>query len=202
MSDVDVVVIGAGAAGLGAATSLRQAGRSALVRHAFELSLDRSAIVHVVYDGLYTPVAQANSPSSPYYVASIQPPARDVAKAKALLAQAGVKPPVPVSLIVANSADAQQVGEVMQAMAGEAGFAVKITAMEFASSLQAARLGYTVQSAHCYTTLRPCFGCLKELYQAGVGGVRYLNEWTPSDPVEAGAYRELISAMALGKSAR
>ena len=117
------------------------AGRSALVRHAFELSLDRSAIIQVVYDGLYTPVAQANSPSSPYYVASIQPPARDVAKAKALLAQAGVKPPVPVSLIVANSADAQQVGEVMQAMAGEAGFAVKITAMEFASSLQAAYAG-------------------------------------------------------------
>ena len=43
--------------------------------------------------------------------------------------------------------------------------------------LQAARLGYTVQSARCYTTLRPCFGCLKELYQAGVSGVRYLNEW-------------------------
>ncbi len=52
-----------------------------------------------------------------------------------------MKPPVPVSLIVANSADAQQVGEVMQAMAGEAGFEVKITAMEFASSLQAAYAG-------------------------------------------------------------
>jgi dCMP deaminase len=54
-----------------------------------------------------------------------------------------------------------------------------------------------VQSAHCYTTLRPCFGCLKELYQAGVRGVRYLNEWTPSDPVEAEAYGELISEMAV-----
>ena len=63
--------------------------------------------------------------------------------------------------------------------------------------LQAARLGYSVQSAHCYTTLRPCFGCLKELYQAGVQGVRYLNEWTPSDPVEAEAYADLISEMAV-----
>ncbi len=116
-------------------------GQSALVRQAFELSLDRSAIIQVVYNGLYTPVAQANSPSSPYYIPSIQPPSRDVSKAKALLKQAGVKLPVPVSLTVANSADAQQVGEVMQAMAGEAGFNVKITAMEFASSLQAAYAG-------------------------------------------------------------
>ena len=33
--------------------------------------------------------------------------------------------------------------------------------------LQAARLGYSLEGAHCYTTLRPCFGCLKELRQAG-----------------------------------
>jgi dCMP deaminase len=63
--------------------------------------------------------------------------------------------------------------------------------------LQAARLGYTVQGSTCYTTLRPCFGCLKELYQAGVAGIRYLNAWEPSDPLEADAYRELVSEMAL-----
>jgi len=58
-----------------------------------------------------------------------------------------------------------------------------------------------VQSAHCYTTLRPCFGCLKELYQAGVSGVRYLNEWVPRDPVEAEAYADLISEMAVRRVA-
>jgi len=63
--------------------------------------------------------------------------------------------------------------------------------------LQAARLGYTVQSATCYTTLRPCFGCLKELYQAGVSGVRFLNPWQPKDPVEAEAYAGLIAEMTL-----
>jgi dCMP deaminase len=61
--------------------------------------------------------------------------------------------------------------------------------------LQAAKLGYTVSGSTCYSTLRPCFGCLKELYQAGVTGVRYLNAWTPSDPVEAGAYDALIDEM-------
>jgi dCMP deaminase len=61
--------------------------------------------------------------------------------------------------------------------------------------LQAAKLGYTVSGSTCYSTLRPCFGCLKELYQAGVTGVRYLNAWTPSDPVEAGAYESLLDEM-------
>ena len=55
--------------------------------------------------------------------------------------------------------------------------------------------GLHVSGSTCYSTLRPCFGCLKELYQAGVTGVRYLNAWTPSDPVEAGAYESLLAEM-------
>ena len=61
--------------------------------------------------------------------------------------------------------------------------------------LQAARLGYSVEGSHCYSTLRPCFGCLKELYQAGVARVLYLNPWSPSDPVEAEAYEALLREM-------
>jgi dCMP deaminase len=62
--------------------------------------------------------------------------------------------------------------------------------------LQAAKLGYSVQGSACYSTLRPCFGCLKELYQAGVTSIRYLNEWTPSDPVDAAAYEALLGELA------
>src|SRR5437773_7327258 len=62
--------------------------------------------------------------------------------------------------------------------------------------LQAAKIGYSVQGSHCYSTLRPCFGCLKELYQAGVTAIRYLNEWTPSDPVEQQAYDALLGELA------
>jgi dCMP deaminase len=62
--------------------------------------------------------------------------------------------------------------------------------------LQAAKLGYSVEGSACYSTLRPCFGCLKELYQAGVSAVRYLNPWTPPDPVEAGAYEALLDDLA------
>ncbi len=68
-------------------------------------------------------------------------PARDVAKAKALLKQAGVPIPVPVTLTITNGSDIQQAGEVIQSMVSEAGFDVKIKAMEFASSLQAAYAG-------------------------------------------------------------
>ena len=116
-------------------------GQNTLVRQAFELALDRQALIQVVYNGMYAPVMQANPPSSPYYFQDLKPPARDVAKAKALLKQAGVPLPVPVTLTITNGSDIQQAGEVIQSMLSEAGFDVKLKAMEFASSLQAAYAG-------------------------------------------------------------
>ena len=113
----------------------------ARVRRAFELSLDRDALVQVVYAGLYTPTAQGVSPSSPYFIADVKPPARDVAKARALLKEAGVTLPVPVSLMVPNNPDLRQTAEVVQSMAAEAGFNVQIAATEFASALQAESRG-------------------------------------------------------------
>jgi dCMP deaminase len=62
--------------------------------------------------------------------------------------------------------------------------------------LQAARLGYTSDGAICYTTLRPCFGCLKELHQAGVGSVRFLHAWAPSAPPLRDAYDALLAQLA------
>lgn len=116
-------------------------GQSALVRRAFELSIDRTALLQVVYNGMYTPVAQGVPPTSPFYLQSVQPPPRDVAKARELLRQAGVPLPVRVVLTVPNSPDLEQATEVIQAMTKVAGFDVQISAMEFASSLQAARSG-------------------------------------------------------------
>jgi peptide/nickel transport system substrate-binding protein len=116
-------------------------GKNPLVRRAFELSLDRAALIQVVYAGMYTPTIEANPPSSPFFFRDNKVPARDVAKAKELLRQAGVPVPVPVILTITNESDIQQAGEVIQSMANEAGFDVKIKAMEFASSLQAAYAG-------------------------------------------------------------
>jgi peptide/nickel transport system substrate-binding protein len=111
------------------------------VRQAFELSVDSAALNQVVFDGLYLPTVQANPPSSPFFFPDLQPPARDIARARALLREAGVTAPVPVVITVTNSPDQQQAGEVIQAMAAEAGFQVTLKVMEFASSLQAGYAG-------------------------------------------------------------
>ena len=110
-------------------------GKNALVRQAFELAIDREALIQVVYSGMYTPTVEANPPSSPFFFSDLKVPGRDVAKAKALLKQAGVPTPVPVTLTITNGSDVQQSGEVIQSMVSEAGFDVKIKATEFASSL-------------------------------------------------------------------
>ena len=64
-----------------------------------------------------------------------------MARARALLREAGVTGPVQVEMTIPNNPDLRQVGEVIQAMVKEAGFELKLNAMEFASSLQAANRG-------------------------------------------------------------
>jgi peptide/nickel transport system substrate-binding protein len=110
-------------------------GTDARVRRAFELSIDREALVQAVYAGAHATTAQPVPPSSPFYSPALEPPKRDLAKARALLAEAGVKLPLAVNLTVINAPDQVQAGEVIQSMAAEAGFEVKLNAMEFASSL-------------------------------------------------------------------
>jgi peptide/nickel transport system substrate-binding protein len=120
-------------------------GQSAVLRQAFEAAIDRQALVDVVFNGMYIPNAQAVAPSSPFYVKDVGVPGgvpgRDVEKAKALVKQAGVPTPVPVTLMVPNTPDQAQLAEVIQAMTREAGFEVKINLVEFASSLAAAHEG-------------------------------------------------------------
>jgi peptide/nickel transport system substrate-binding protein len=116
-------------------------GRDARVRRAFELAIDRAAVNQVVYQGMYTPTRQPWPPANSFHVRDFQPEPRNVERARALLREAGVTAPLPVELTVPNNPDLRQVGEVIQAMTAEAGFAVTLRAMEFASSLQAANRG-------------------------------------------------------------
>ena len=116
-------------------------GKNPLVRQAFDAAIDRAALVDVVYSGMYAPSVQPVSASSPFYDPALKPPPRDVAKAKALLKQAGVTLPVKVELLTPNQPDQLQAAEVVQSMTAEAGFDVHIQAIEFASSLQASVRG-------------------------------------------------------------
>ncbi len=51
--------------------------------------------------------------------------------------------------------------------------------------LTAARFGIATEGATLYSTMRPCFGCTKELLQACIGGVHYLHDWRyPDDDMQ------------------
>ena len=77
-------------------------GQNALVRQALDLAIDRPALVNVVFNGMFVPTVQAVPPSSPFFDEALKLPARDVAKAKALLQQAGVTLPVKLDLLTIN----------------------------------------------------------------------------------------------------
>jgi dCMP deaminase len=47
--------------------------------------------------------------------------------------------------------------------------------------LTAARFGISLEGADVYTTLAPCFGCMKELLQAKVRSVYYLGDFKVDD---------------------
>jgi len=116
-------------------------GKDARVIQAFNLSLDREAITKVAFNGEFLPGNQWVSPKNPYYQSKFPVPKRDVAKAKELLKAAGVTAPLSIDFMVPNNPETRQVAEIIQAMAGEAGFDIKIRVTEFATSLKEAEEG-------------------------------------------------------------
>ena len=115
--------------------------RNPKVREAFELAIDRDAINQVVFNGEFVPGNQWVSPQNPYYQQKFPVPKRDVAKAKALLKEAGVTTPLALDFMVPNGVEFRSVAEVVQSMAAEAGFDLKIRLTEFATSLKQAEDG-------------------------------------------------------------
>jgi peptide/nickel transport system substrate-binding protein len=116
-------------------------GKDPRVRQALEAAIDRKALSDVVFNGEVLPGNQWISPRNPYFQEKLPVPGRDVAKAKKLLADAGVRTPVAVDFMVPNNPESRQAAEVIQAMAGEAGFDMKIRVTEFATSLTEANQG-------------------------------------------------------------
>ncbi|WOH49013.1 ABC transporter substrate-binding protein [Bradyrhizobium sp. sBnM-33] len=115
--------------------------QSAKVRQALDLSLDREAINQVVFNGEFKPGNQWINPDHPYYQKAFPLRGRDVAKAKALLKEAGVTPPVTVDFMVPKGAETEAVAQVVQSMASESGFDMKLRVTEFATSLKQAEAG-------------------------------------------------------------
>ena len=115
-------------------------GKDPRVREAFELALDREGIVEVAMDGEAAVGNQWVAPDNAYYAKNMPVPKRDLARAKALLKEAGVPNPG-FTLMTPTTSDGQKVAQVVQAMVKEAGFDVKIQSTEFATSLNLADKG-------------------------------------------------------------
>jgi peptide/nickel transport system substrate-binding protein len=105
------------------------------LREAFEDSLDRSVINKVVFYNQVTPDCGPISPASPWYDRGLRCPRRNLARARQLVQKSGVKTPIPVKLLVQAASQQERLAQVIQAMAREAGFAVKVEPSEFTTAL-------------------------------------------------------------------
>ncbi len=114
--------------------------RDPVLREALEASIDRGVLNQVVMDGQYIPSNQFEAPGSRYYNPKRPVPPRDLARAKALLAQSGTPHPA-FTLTVDNQPVEMQAAQVIQSMANEAGFEVKIVAVEANALVAAGKAG-------------------------------------------------------------
>ena len=110
-------------------------GQDKRIRQALSLAIDRQGVMDAVFDGQFEPGGQAVPPVSPFYSDKFPPPRRDLEKAKALLKAAGVEHPV-INVRYTTSSRAQKVMEVVQAMAAEAGFDLRLISTEFATQMK------------------------------------------------------------------
>ncbi len=110
-------------------------GQDARLRQALELSLDRNVINQVAFNGEFIPDNQMLPPSSVFYSKSHPVPARDIDKAKALIAEVGGEAPK-LQITYENSLTDGRVAQVIQSLAGEAGFQVELLPLETTSAVE------------------------------------------------------------------
>ncbi|MBL8700234.1 MAG: ABC transporter substrate-binding protein [Alphaproteobacteria bacterium] len=115
-------------------------GRDPRVREALEAAIDREAINRVVFDGAFVPNNQAEAPGTKYFNAARPAPARDLARAQALLKAAGLSR-VAFTLTIINNPTDSQLAQVIQAMVAEAGFDMRIEALEASAQVAATARG-------------------------------------------------------------
>jgi peptide/nickel transport system substrate-binding protein len=111
-------------------------GKDPRVRHAFDLSLDRETLNQVVFNGEFVPGNQWVNPQHPYYQQKFPVPKPDLAKARALMKEAGITGRLSIDFMVVNTPETRATAEVLQAMSAEAGFDLKIRITEGATALK------------------------------------------------------------------
>lgn len=105
------------------------------VRQAMAYAIDSAAMTKNILFDTATPGQGPIAPGSWAYDASINIYKRDVNKAKDLLSQAGLTPPVKFSCMIVNTADSKLIGEALKEQLAEAGFEMDIQLLDFGTAL-------------------------------------------------------------------
>jgi peptide/nickel transport system substrate-binding protein len=105
------------------------------VRRAISAAIDRKAVIEGAADGFGVPIGSHYVPGAFGYVDTTGVNPFNIDKAKALLAEAGIKTPLEVSLILPPPPYARQGGEVIAAQLAKVGIVAKLQNVEWAQWL-------------------------------------------------------------------
>jgi peptide/nickel transport system substrate-binding protein len=118
--------------------------KSADLRQAFELAIDRKLINHVVFGGVHRPSCSPFPAESIYAAAAKGIPCHltaRVAAAQAAFKRSGAKAPVDVHMILGTNTTAARLGALFQGMEKKVGFNVIIDPTEFVTAQARAAAG-------------------------------------------------------------
>lgn len=101
------------------------------VRRALAYAIDRAALIEASQSGYGAPIGSHYTPGDPGYLDLTATYPYDPAKAKALLAEAGVKPGAEFTMILPPPTYARRGGEVIAAMLEQVGLKVKLVPIEW-----------------------------------------------------------------------
>ena len=105
------------------------------VRRAILAAIDRKAVIEGAADGFGTPIGSHYVPGAAGYVDTTGVNAFNIDKAKQLLAEAGVKTPLELTMTLPPPPYARQGGEVIVAQLAKIGITVKVQNVEWAQWL-------------------------------------------------------------------
>ncbi|MGU3400320.1 ABC transporter substrate-binding protein [Brucellaceae bacterium D45D] len=105
------------------------------VRQALAHAIDRDALIEGTYSGFGTPIGSHYAPVDPGYVDLAQTYPYDPARAKELLAEAGVPAGTRITITLPPPAYARRGGEIIAAMLAEVGIQADLVPIEFAQWL-------------------------------------------------------------------
>lgn len=105
------------------------------VRQAVKLAIDTAAISAAVYEGLAPPAGAAFRQGEPWSAPNAPPVTQDVARAKALLVEAGIaEGSLELELLVyTGKTELADIAEIVQAMLGDIGIKVNVRLAEYAA---------------------------------------------------------------------